>query len=121
MILLPVLQIFGTVSPPPGVDLFPGATAAGHGEGLILFISNIIKVMFIIAGLLSLFNIIFAGYTYLGSSGDPKATSQATSSLTYSLLGLAIMVGAFTIISIISFLMFGDSSYILNPVLPTAI
>jgi hypothetical protein len=120
MILLPVLQIFGKVDAPPGVVDF-NAKAGASGIGLILFVSNIIKVMFIIAGLFALFNIIFAGYTYLSSSGDPKSTEKATSSLTYSLLGLAIMVGAFTIISIVSFLLFGDASYILNPVLPTAV
>lgn len=112
--------IFGLVTPPPGVEAFnKAAGAAGSNIGLIIFVSNLIKLAFVIAGLIALINIILAGYTLLSSAGNPKEVEKATSSLLYSLIGLAVMVGAFTIISIVSFLLFGDASFILNPVLPT--
>lgn len=115
-----LFQIMGTVSPPPGVVLFPGADATGNGQGLILFASNLIKLVTVIAGLFGLFNIISAGYTYLSSGGNAKATEQAMNQLTYSLIGLMIIVGSFTITALISLLLFGDATYILNPKIPTA-
>ena len=108
--------IFGTVAIPPGVEKF-GSLESG---GLVLFVSNLIKVITIIAGLFGLFNIIGAGYTYLNSAGNAKATEQAMQQLTYSLLGLILIVGSFTITAIISFLIFGDATFILNPKIPQA-
>lgn len=107
-------SVFGCVSPPPGVVEF-----GAEPSGLIIFVSNMIKVITLIAGFVGLFNVISAGYTYLSSAGDPKAVQGATQKLVYSGIGLLVMVAAFTIISVVSFLIFGDASFILNPVLPT--
>ncbi len=114
-----VFQIMGTVEPPPGVNLFPSPEATGSGQGLIVFISNLIKLVTVIAGLFGLFNIISAGYSYLSSGGNAKATEEAMNKLTYSLIGLMIIVGSFTITALISLLLFGDATYILNPDIPT--
>ncbi len=114
--------IFGIVTPPPGVAEFnklaPPVGTTGQGIGIVIFFSNLIKISFVIAGIIALINIILAGYTLLSSGGNPKEVEKATNSLLYSLLGLALMVGAFTIISIVSFLLFGDASFILNPKIP---
>lgn len=115
-VLLAQGNLMGTVDVPPGVKEF----AAGPA-GLIVFISNMIKLISVIAGLFGLFNIISAGYTYLSSGGNAKATEGAMNQLTYSLIGLMIIVGAFTITALISLLLFGDATYILNPRIPTAI
>lgn len=109
-------DIFGKVVAPPGVDKFVSPVPGG---GLIIFISNLIKVITIIAGLFGLFNIISAGYTYLGSSGNPKAAEEAGQKLLFSFIGLAIIVGSFTITAIVSLILFGNAGYILNPTLPT--
>ncbi|MEP7167332.1 MAG: hypothetical protein ABI758_05105 [Candidatus Woesebacteria bacterium] len=121
IIILPVLQIFGTVSPPPGVAIFNAQAGGPDGIGIVIFASNLIKVITIIAGLFGLFNIIGAGYTYLNSAGNAKATEQAMQQLSYSLIGLILIVGSFAITAIISFLLFGDATFILNPVIPTAV
>lgn len=108
--------IFGTVSPPPGVSNFGGTC----GSGLIVFISNMIKVVVLIAGLFGTFNIISAGYLYLSSNGNAKVVEEAGQKLLMSFIGLAIIVGSFAITSIVSYLLFGDASFILNPDIPTA-
>lgn len=113
-VLLAQGDIFGQVNTPPGVDKF----AAGPA-GLIQLISNIIKLITIIAGLFGLFNIISAGYTYLSSGGNAKATETAMNQLSYSLIGLMIIVGSFTLTALVSLLLFGDPLYILNPRIPT--
>lgn len=114
-----LFQIFGTVDEPPGIVEFNASTPSGIG--IVIFVSNIIKLIMIIAGLFGLFNIISAGFTYLSSAGNAKATEQAMSQLNYSLIGLILIVTSFTITSIISYLLFGDASYILNPRLPSVL
>lgn len=112
--------IFGEVGAPPGVKEFNiQAQKTGGDIGIIIFASNIIKLTFIGAGIFALFNIISAGYIFLNSGGNAKETEKAVQSLNYSLLGLALIVGSFAITSLVSFLLFGDASFILNPQIPS--
>lgn len=106
-----VYQFFGQVQPPPGVREY-----SQNGQfGLLVFMSNIIRLVTIIAGIWSLFNLIFAGFKYITASGDVKAIETAWNNILMSLLGLAVIVMAFTITAIISFLLFGDAGFILSP------
>lgn len=109
----PAPGIFGNIAPPPGVANFNAQ--ASSGIGIIIFASNIVKLIALGGGLFGFFNIISAGFTYLGSNGNPKATEEAGNKLFMSLIGLLVIVGSFTITAIISFILFGDASYILNP------
>lgn len=111
-------SIFGEIAPPPGVDKFGGGD---QGGGLIIFVSNLIKVITVIAGLFGMFNVISAGYTFLGSNGNPKAAEEAANKLFMSMIGLIIIVGSFGITAIASLLLFGDPTYILNPKIPSAL
>lgn len=121
----PAGAIFGDVTPPPGVNKFNDLAKvggivdpSGNGLGLILFVSNMIKVVVIIAGLFGVINIISAGFTFLGSAGSPKAIEEANQKLLYSLLGLMVIVGSFAIAAIVSVILFGDPGFILNPTIP---
>src|SRR5579859_8143697 len=93
-------DFLGKVAPPPGVDQFNSNSAGGIG--IILFISNIIKLATIIAGIWVLFNFITAGYIYITSGGDSAANNKVKDQLTSSVLGLIVIVGAYTIIALIS-------------------
>jgi hypothetical protein len=110
--------IFGTVSPPPGVDKF-NAQASSVGAttniGLILFISNLIKVGTIIAGVWVLFNFISAGFIYITNSGESSSHNKVKDQITMSVLGLIIIVGAYTATAVISYFLFGSPDFILNP------
>ncbi len=113
-------EIFGTVEAPKGVAAFN--EQAGGGIGLLIFISNMIKLGTVIAGIWVLFNFIQAGFTYITSSGDSGAHKKVTDQLTMSVIGLVIIVTAYTLIAVISLLLFGKADYILNPTIcgPTA-
>ncbi|PWU23751.1 hypothetical protein C5B42_01850 [Candidatus Cerribacteria bacterium 'Amazon FNV 2010 28 9'] len=104
-------SIFGQLPEPSPLQAFSGGT----GLGLVPFINTMLKVITVVAGLFGAFNIISAGFTWLGSSGNPKAAEEANNKLLYSLIGLIIIVGSFTITAIVSFLLFGDATFILNP------
>jgi len=94
---------------------------AGYGEindpnaGLVVFMSNIIKVITIGAGVFAFVNLIIAGFTYISAGNDSKKTSEAWSKIYMSLIGLLIIVSSFAIAGIVGQLMYGDPSAILNP------
>ncbi len=112
--------VFGKVDAPVGVDKYNAAAgAAANNIGLILFISNLIKVATIVAGVIVLFNLIAAGYIYINSQGDTNAANKVKDQITTSVLGLIVIVASYTIVAVVSFFLFGDAGYILNPTLPT--
>lgn len=83
--------------------------------GLTSFITNIISFSFVIAGVVALFNFIIAGYQYMNAGGDTKQLNAAWARIWQSLVGLIILAAAFAIISLVSLIMFGNASFILNP------
>lgn len=103
-------QIFGTVSPPPGVNLY-GGVEQGQG-GLTLFISNLLKFIIVVAGLYALFNFVLAGYSFMSAGGDPKKIEAAWAKIWQTLIGLTFAAGGFIIAGIISRLIFGNIFYI---------
>lgn len=84
-------------------------------NGLVLFISNITKLLFSVGGIVALFNFIIAGYQYMQAAGDAKQLQQAWSRIWQTLMGLILIVGSFALISLFSYFIFGDAGYILNP------
>jgi hypothetical protein len=112
---VPQCGIWGCVSPPPGVADFN--QQAGGEIGLVIFASNIIRLIMVIAGIWSLFNLIFAGFKYITAANDVKAVETAWQSIYMSLIGLIIIVSSFTITAIVSYLLFGDPTFVLNPTL----
>jgi hypothetical protein len=117
---------FGVVLAPDGVrqintDIFL-ATGDADGIGIFIFLSRILQLITVVAGLIILFNFISSGYTYLTAEGNPKAHETVRNRITFSVIGILIIVSAYTITGLLGLIFFGDASYILNPkiVPPTA-
>lgn len=110
-------DVFGTIQAPAAVAKYNAAakSVTGSDIGLVLFVSNMIRIATIIAGVWVMVNFILAGWTYIISTGDSKAHSDASSKMTFSLVGLAIIVGSYTLAALIGLVFFGDATYILNP------
>lgn len=107
-------DLFGTVTNPlpkyGGIEGTPGKAG-----GLILLFSNILRLVFILAGIYAFLNLIIAGYQYISAGGDSKALSSAWARIWQSLLGLVIIVGSFALAALFGYIIFGDATYILNP------
>lgn len=109
-------SIFGKISPPPGVaDYDAQAAIAGVDIGLILFLSNLIRLITIVGGLFVMVNMIYAGWIYLSSSGDKGAHEKVVNTVTFSVIGLAIIVGSYAIAGVVGMIFFGDATFILSP------
>lgn len=103
--------IFGEISPPyKGYE-----SKLGANFGLIVFLNNILKLLFVVGGLLAFLNLIVAGLQFLQSGGDPKSIEQAWNKIWQSLVGLLIIVTSFILAVIMGQLVFGDPAAILNP------
>lgn len=111
---------FGAIEAPPGVDSL-NRQAGESGIGLVIFFSNLIKFLAIVAGLWTMLNFILAGFTYITSSDDSGAISKIGGKLTLSVVGLAIIVASYTIAAILGLILFGDATFIINPKIPSPI
>ncbi|OGG11250.1 hypothetical protein A2Z00_01230 [Candidatus Gottesmanbacteria bacterium RBG_13_45_10] len=93
---------------------YKGATEA-QGGGLILFFSNILRLVFVFAGIYAFVNFVLAGFQYMSAGGDSKQLSSAWSRIWQSLLGLILIVGSFALAALFGQLVFGRADFILNP------
>ena len=113
---LTFFQIFGGVTPPYTAPA--GGTAySGEVGGMILFFTNILRLIFLIAGLFSLVKIVIAGIGFISAGGEPKKIEQAWANIWQTIIGLLIIVSSFVLVAIIGQLLFNDPYYILIPAL----
>jgi uncharacterized membrane protein len=104
-------QIIGTVSPPP----FMKDSYSDFKSGITAFVSNMLKLLTIVAGLWALINFVLAGLAFISAAGDQKIIENAWKQIYMSLVGLVVIVLAYALTALISFLLFGDPSIILHP------
>ena len=93
----------------------PVANYGSADVGLPQFISNVITIIFAAAGLFAFFNLMIAGFSYISAAGDEKKIQAATLSINMSLMGLVVMVATAAITGIVSYLLFGSATAILQP------
>lgn len=106
-------DIIGQVN--PGQQFLPYGNVNASGQGLVLLISNILRLLFVAAGVYTLFNLVIAGFQYMSAAGDTKALTAAWARIWQSLLGLLVIVGSFALAALFGYLIFGDAGFILNP------
>lgn len=117
-----MLGIFGTIKNPFetfGKTSYTGTVDSGS-FGLIVFLNNILRLLFVIAGLYAFLNLVIAGLSFIDASGDSKKISSAWAKIWQSVVGLLIIVASFVLAGIFGMLLFGDATAILNPKLYTS-
>lgn len=112
--MITLWQIFGTIDDPLK-KISPRAYPDIKGGGLAFFLTNIVRLLFIIGGLLAFFNLIIAGLQFINAGGDPKNIENAWNKIWQSIIGLIIIVTSFVIAAIGGWLFFGDATAILSP------
>ena len=108
--------IIGKATPPQGVIDYNFEVAQSGGRiGVILFVSRILKIMTILAGIWVMANFIMGGIDFITNAGNTETMSKVKDKLTYSLIGIILIVSAYTVAGIIGLVFFGDAGFILNP------
>ena len=76
---------------------------------IVTIASNVLTDISVIASILVLFYVMYGGFLYITSSGDPGKTMNAKKTLTHAFIGLAIVISAFTIFSAIRIAITGNA------------
>jgi len=69
--------------------------------GIFCVLANLIDKMFAVAAFVALMFFVYGGFQYMASGGDPKALTTAKATISYSVLGLVLILGAVLIINTI--------------------
>jgi hypothetical protein len=105
-------DIIGTIDNPLTGSYGDFNTADG---GIIGLFTNLMRLVFVGAGVYALLNIIVAGFSYMTAAGDTKKLSSAWARIWQTMVGLIILVGSFAFAVLIGYLFFGDPMFILHP------
>lgn len=87
------LVLVYTITHPPGTyaALVPSEQPNTFAD-LEPIVGNIISVSVALAGIAAFVMLLLGGIQYLSSGGDPKATQQARNTITYGIVGLALLI-----------------------------
>lgn len=86
----------------PSVLVDPAFAADANVAQVQDFIRNVIKVIAGLAGLVATGFFVAGGFTYITSSGNPEQLDKAKRTLTWSAIGLAIVIAAFVLANIVT-------------------
>ena len=78
---------------------------------IVIIASNVLTDITVIAAYLVIGYVIYGGYLYMFSSGDPGKAAAGKKSLTHAFIGLAIVMSAYAIFSGIRIAIIGNKSF----------
>lgn len=79
------------------------------GGNISTIINILVGYLFPTAGLLLLIYLLFGGYQWMFSKGDPNALQKAKEIITKALIGFVIVFVSFWIVQLVGVLLFGTS------------
>lgn len=65
----------------------------------------VIAIFFVVGIIYFLWHLLFAGYHFIGSDGDPKKFEQAKNEIMHASLGLIVMFSIFAILKFVGFIL----------------
>jgi hypothetical protein len=108
-------EALGEIDRPPGTDVYTLKYGNQTENSLLPFISTLLTIAAVLMGLWVLINIILAAYTALTSSGDAQALNKVKTSIINSVVGLLLIVLAYTIAALAGTIFFGDATLFTKP------
>lgn len=99
-----------------GLGPFGNLTDATKGEGIagvVSTVSSIVGFMTLAAAIWFLFQVLYGGYQWLSSGGDPKQLQSARDRITHAFIGLTIVIAAWALLAIAA--AFFDAPGLLDP------
>ena len=71
-------------------------------ECIPVVVQNVINALVVVAGIVAVFMIIWAGYKYVMSEGDAEKISSARKTLIYAIVGLIFIFLSFVFLNVIA-------------------
>jgi hypothetical protein len=88
--------------------------SANVQDGLVPFISNIISLITLVAGLWAFFNLIVAGLNYIANGDKPDELKKTHERIYMSIIGLAVIASSYVLAGVIGMILFGDPLALIN-------
>lgn len=85
------------------------------GIGLLVFFSRVLSFLAIVGGIIVVGNFVSAGLMYITGAGNTDTHIKVRDKITYSVLGIIIIVSAYTIVGLMGLIFFKDVTFLLNP------
>lgn len=95
--------IITTAPGQPGF-VIEGPLPAGRFTNLASLVNNALPIIFAVAGIFLLVYLVWGGFDFLISLGDPKKAEAGKGKITNALLGFVIIFIAFWLVQIIQYL-----------------
>lgn len=89
--------------------------ASGGEIGLISFISRAINFANIVAGILVMLNFVYVGFLYITGAGNSSNMTKMNERLTWSFVGIIMIVGSYTLAAIFGLIFYSDPTFIISP------
>jgi cytochrome bd-type quinol oxidase subunit 2 len=85
-----------------GLDIsnLPGAGDPDPGNSTL---QNIFNLVLVICGALAVLMVVISGFRFITSRGNPAETAKARNGIIYSLIGLMVVMFAFSIVNFVVF------------------
>lgn len=100
-----------SITAPGGLPSYLSGGLYTSGRSII---QTSITLLFVFGILLTIIFIIYAGIEWILSGGDKEKIQKARARITYTLIGLLVLVASFFIVQTIIFLLGGNPDYFLN-------
>jgi hypothetical protein len=82
-----------------GISLLDNVSPNRDGlDAVFPLLANVINILLFVAGAMTLIFILIGAFQYILSAGNPQNLSQAKRTLTFALVGLAIVILALVIV-----------------------
>lgn len=104
-----IITIFGQITPP--ISGMP----TDAQTGVVRILNVALNMVIIVTGIFALWNLVNAGFNYVTAGGDPKKVEDANRKITFTVLGLLIVVISVVVAGIFGIILFGRWDAILNP------
>ncbi len=89
----------------PGGEVITGPLDPAKFTNLASLVNNSLTFVFAIAGILLLLYLIWGGFDYLTSMGDPKKAEAANKKLTSAIIGIIIIFISYWVIQLAEYLL----------------
>ena len=80
-------------------------------SAIVVIATNVLTDISVLASYLVLFYVMYGGFLYMSSSGDPGKAMSGKKTLIHAFIGLAIVISAYTIFSAIRIAIAGNSGF----------
>lgn len=72
-----------------------------------VLMSNLIKLLFFLAGIMAIFQLLMGGFLWVLSGGDDKKIGEAQKRITSAIIGLIVMISSLSIVIFLEQVIFG--------------